>query len=404
MKNKNELLNKELLSKIKNADELEEIFSEMYQEALQKMLEGEMENHLGFSKGERTEKKKENYRNGTGKKTVRSKFGELEIDTPRDRNASFEPMIIEKRKSVHNKIEDVVIGLYSRGMSVRDIEDQIKELYGITISDTEVSRITNKLLEQIHAWQNRPLESQYPVIWMDAIHFKIRDNYKVISKAVYIIVGLTNDGYKEALSIWIGENETSTFWMQVLDDLKARGVEDIFVSVSDNLTGLTKAISTIFPKSLTQICIVHQVRNSLNRVARKDKKAFVALLKDVYKAPNEQQAKEALHKLNVKFGKKYAWIIKSWEREWENLTVYFNFPTDIRRLIYTTNIIENLNRNIRRYTKTKNMYPNDNAALKAVFLAVNKVNRHWEKKKVANWELIISQFLELFPNRMKMNF
>ena len=211
MKNKKELLNKELLSKIRNADELEEIFSEMYQEALQKMLEGEMENHLGFSKNERTEKKKENYRNGTGKKTVKSKFGELEIDTPRDRNASFEPMIVEKRKSVHNKIEDVVIGLYSRGMSVRDIEDQIKELYGITISDTEVSRITNKLLEQIHAWQNRPLESVYPVIWLDAIHFKIRDNYKVISKAVYIIVGLTNDGYKEPLSIWIEKKETYFF-------------------------------------------------------------------------------------------------------------------------------------------------------------------------------------------------
>ena len=401
---KKELLNKELLSKIKNADELEEIFSEMYQEALQKMLEGEMENHLGFSKNERTEKKKVNYRNGTGKKTVKSKFGELEINTPRDRNASFEPMIVEKRKSVHNKIEDVVIGLYGRGMSVRDIEDQIKELYGITISDTEVSRITNKLLEQIHAWQNRPLESQYPVIWLDAIHFKIRDNYKVISKAIYIIVGLTNEGYKEPLSIWIEKNETATFWMQVLDDLKARGVDDIFVSVSDNLSGLTKAINAIFPKSLTQICIVHQIRNSLNRVAQKDKKRFVPLLKDVYKAPNEQQAKKALNVLDVKFGKKYSWVIKSWEREWENLTVYFNFPTDIRKLIYTTNIIENLNRNIRKYTKTKNMYPNDNAALKAVYLAIDKANNYWSRHRVANWQLVISQFFELFPDRMKIKF
>ena len=398
---KKDKIDKKTVSQFKNAEELDDYFSKMYKEALQSMLEGELDNHLGHLKHERTDAKKSNYRNGSGKKKIKSKYGELEIDTPRDRNSSFKPQIIEKRKSVLGKIEDIVIGLYSRGMSVRDIEDQIEELYGITISDTEVSRITNKLLDQIKQWQNRPLEESYPIIWLDAIHIKIKDNYTIKNKAIYIIVGLNFEGYKEPLSIWIDKTESATFWLQVLDDLKSRGVKDVIFAVSDNLTGLTESIKAAFPNTITQICIVHQIRNSLRRIPSKDKAVFTELLKDVYKAPNEEQAAKSLQVLDENFGQKYPWVIRSWKNNWDNLIPYLNVPSDIRKLIYTTNIIENLNRVIRKYTKNRTMFPNDNSALKAVFLAVDKMQMSWKKGRINHWQLVIAQLELIFEDRIK---
>lgn len=399
MEHQNEQLSKEFLSKFKDSAELDDFFSKMYKDALQKMLEGELDNHLGFGKSERTEAQKDNYRNGHGKKKIKTTLGELEIMTPRDRNSSFDPVIVEKRQSVLGKIEDVVLGLYSKGMSVRDIEQQVKELYGISVSDTEVSRITNRLLEAIKEWQTRPLDAFYPVLWIDAIHINIKDNYQIKKKAVYIIIGLKKDGYKEPLGLWIESVESSTFWMKTLDDLKARGVNDILLVVSDNLTGLTKGIKVVFPACLTQLCIVHQIRNSLLRVAYKDKKDFAELLKDIYKAPDQETARKALEILDLHFGKKYPWVIKAWERDWDNLMIFLEFPMEMRKFIYTTNIIENVNRNIRKYTKNRTMFPNDDAAIKAVYLTLQKQWLNWKKLRFQNWQIVMAQVEEYFPGR-----
>jgi len=395
-----DVTSKEFLQQFKTAKDLESYMSQMYRNALQAMLEGEMDEHLGHSRYERTEKEKENYRNGSIPKTVKTELGNIEIKTPRDRNGTFEPIIVSKRQTVMDNIEEAVIALYSKGMTTRDVEEQVERIYGIRISDTEVSRITNRLLEVLTQWQNRPLESVYPVIWLDGIRFKIRDTHKMVVKTIYLAIGLNLDGHKEPLGLWLNETESASFWMTVLDELKARGVKDIIISVTDNLTGLADAIKAVFPQCQTQICMVHQIRNSFKYVAFKDRKEFAEEMKKIYTAPTKLMAELELEKFEDKWFKKYPSVIRSWWNNWDNLSVYFDFPSDIRKIIYTTNIIENLNRVTRKFTKNRLMFPNDNAVKKAVFIALQHITKKWDKQTVNNWLVIFNQLQIMFPERI----
>jgi transposase-like protein len=288
--------------------------------------------------------------------------------------------------------------MYSRGMTTRDIEDQVKEIYGVEVSEGTISNVTNRLIDNIKQWQIRPLESVYFVVWMDGISLKIRSNGKVINKTIFLVIGLNKEGMKEVLGMWINETESASFWLTVLTDLKTRGVEDILIACTDNLKGFTDAIKSSYPKTLTQLCVVHQIRNSCRYVVWKDKKEFVADLKTVYAASNQEAAANALDKFESKWGKKYGYAIQSWRTNWEDLTHYFHFPPEIRHIIYTTNVIESLNSGIRKYTRSKNIFPDDSSAMKAVYLAINNLEKKWTQT-IRNWGAILNQFIIIFENR-----
>lgn len=322
----------------KNGQELYAFLSQLQKRGVEAILEGEMDNHVGYEKhGESTG---ENSRNGYGRKKLRNQFGETEIQVPRDRKSSFEPVLVPKRKNIADGVETIIISLYAKGMSVSDIEGQIKDLYNFDISTWAISRITDRVAQEVTLWQNRPLEPVYCIVWMDGIVFKVRENSKVIDKTIYLAVGLRTDGKKEVLGIWLGKNESASFWLSTLTDLKARGVEDILVTATDNLKGFTEAIRSVFPLSTKQICIVHQIRNACRFVVWKDRKAFTADMKGIYTAPNRDAAQLALDQLEEKWGQKYGYAIKSWREHWQELTAFLDFPLEIRKIIYTTNIIE----------------------------------------------------------------
>lgn len=390
-------LPEESLSKIKTQTELEDFIQDLYKQAVENMLKAEMTEHLGYLKHNK-ETTGKNSRNGTSSKTLKTSIGDIPLDIPRDREASFEPVAIPKHQRMSSKLEQAIITMYSKGMSTRDIEDTVKDIYGISISESSISSITHAVVEDIKQWQNRPLESVYFTIWMDGIVFKIRHNGRVINKTIYIIIGLTNEGHKEVLGLWISETESAAYWVTVLTDLRTRGVNDILICCSDNLAGINQAIEAVFPKTISQLCIVHQLRNSCRYVVWKDKKEFAADLKTVYAASNEESAKDALIWFEKKWGHKYGYAIKSWQKNWPNLTPYFDFPVEIRRIIYTTNAIESLNSTIRKYTKTKNIFPDDQAALKSVYLAIVNVQRKWVHP-IRNWGMILNQFIIKFEDR-----
>jgi transposase-like protein len=309
-------------------------------------------------------------------------------------------MLVPKRKNIADGVESIIISLYAKGMSVSDIEEQIKDLYNFDISTSAISRITERVAQDVTIWQNRPLESVYCIVWMDGIVFKVRENSKVIDKTIYLAVGLRTDGKKEVLGLWLGRNESASFWLGVLTDLKARGVEDILVTATDNLKGFTEAIRSVFPLSTKQICIVHQIRNACRFVVWKDRKAFTGDMRGIYTAPNRDAAQLALDQLEGKWGQKYGYAIKSWRENWEELTAFLDFPLEIRKIIYTTNIIENLNGKIRKYTKNKLSYPTDEAVLKSVFLAVMEATKKWTMP-IRDWGMILNQFMIMFENRLK---
>jgi putative transposase len=386
---------KEHLGKIKTTKGISDVLGDLFKEAVQEMLQAEMDEHLGYEKNAPNSAEFKNSRNGKTRKTVKSKFGQTQIEVPRDRESSFEPQLIPKRKRVMEEIEDHVLSLYTHGMSTRDIETHIKDLYGIEMSEATVSHITDRVIDHIEQWKSRRLDKVYMVVWMDAIVFKVRQDGKVIDKAVQIAVGLNNQGYKEILGMWLCQNESASFWMGVLTNLKSRGVEDILISSTDNLKGFTDAIKAVFPETKTQICIVHQLRNSLKFVVWKDKKAVAQVLKQVYDAPDEQSAFNRLGAFEEQWGKKYPYIGQSWRNNWDNLTTFFEFPMEIRRIIYTTNIIENINRIIRKYTKTKTMLPNDTAVEKAVYLSLMQVSRKWTMAQ-RDWPIMLLQFMNIF--------
>ena len=371
---KEDAFSEEFLKQFKNGEELYAFLGQLQKRGVEAILEGEMDNHLGYEK--HGESNGENARNGHGKKKLRNQYGEVEIQVPRDRKSAFEPMLVPKRRNIADGVESIIISLYAKGMSVSDIEEQIKDLYNFDISTSAISRITERVAQDVTVWQNRPLESVYCIVWMDGIVFKVRENSKVIDKTIYLAVGLRTDGKKEVLGLWLGKNESASFWLSVLTDLKARGVEDILVTATDNLKGFTEAIRSVFPLSTKQICIVHQIRNACRFVVWKDRKAFTAEMKGFYTAPNRDAAQLALDQLEAKWGHKYGYAIKSWRENWEELTAFLDFPLEIRKIIYTTNIIENLNGKIRKYTKNKLSYPTDEAVLKSVFLAVLEATKN----------------------------
>jgi transposase-like protein len=391
----------EIFKGMKTGKELNKFLSSIYKQGVEALLNAEMDEHLGYEKNSVKPYDTENIRNGRSKKTLKSDSGDMEINIPRDRESSFEPIIVPKYKRMSETIEDVIIGMYSRGMTTRDIEEQIKEIYGVELSETSVSNITAKILDNIKQWQERPLDNVYYILWMDGISFKVRQSGKVINKTVYLVIGLGKSGMKEVLGMWIDTSESASFWLSVLTDLKARGVEDVLIASTDNLKGFTDAIKSVFPKTITQLCIVHQIRNSMRYVVWKDKKEFVVDLKAIYGAVNREAALNALTAFEEKWGSKYAYAIKSWKENWENLTSYFDYPLEIRKIIYTTNVIESLNNCIRKYTKSKSVFPDDQSVLKSVYLSIMNVQKKWNHT-VRNWGLILSQFLIIFEERCRI--
>ena len=396
---KEDLFDDDFLKQFKIGDELTSFLKEIQKRGIEKMLEGELDGHLDYEKHQKSTGS--NARNGHSKKRIKTSFGESEISVPRDREASFNPMIVPKRGNMVDGIENVIISLYAKGMSNSDIEEQIQEVYDFNVSTSTISRITEKVSGDIVAWQNRPLEPVYLIVWMDGIVFKVRENSKVINKTVYIAVGLRRDGKKEVLGLWLGKNESAAFWMSVLTDIRARGTEDILITATDNLNGFTDTIKNVFPESKTQICVVHQIRNACRYVVWKDKKAFTADMKEIYNAPNQEAAKMALEDFAEKWNDKYSYAIKSWRDNWEELTVFFEFPLEIRKIIYTTNLIENLNGKIRKYTKNKLSFPTDDAVMKSVYLALREVTKKWTMP-VRNWGIILNQFLTIYEKRVRL--
>jgi len=389
----------DILNQFSTGDELNDFLKALQKRGIEKMLEGEFNDHLGYDKHQKSPAA--NARNGTTKKTIHTSFGESQIQVPRDRDSSFNPMIVRKRQSMVDGIENVIVSLYAKGMSNSDIEQQIREVYNFDISTSTISRITDAVTNDIIIWQNRPLESVYLIVWMDGIVFKVREESKVINKTVYIAVGLRRDGKKEVLGLWLGKNESAAFWMSVLTDMKARGVEDILITATDNLNGFTQTIKNVFPESATQVCVVHQIRNSSRYVVWKDKKAFTADMKHIYNAPTEQAARAALDDFANKWEGKYSYAIKSWRDNWNELTVFFEFPVEIRKIIYTTNLIENLNGKIRKYTKNKLSFPTDDAVKKSVYLALREATKKWTMP-IRNWGIILNQFLTLYEKRVRI--
>ena len=394
---KEDLLKEDFLKQFKNVEEMELFLKDLYKRGVQSMLDGEMEAHLGYSKHEKNDT--DNARNGYRQRKLKSGYGELEVSVPRDRKGKYEPIILPKRSQISKAIENIVTSLYAKGMSNSDIEEYVNDIYGFDIPTSTISLVTNKISEDIISWQNRPLEPIYFVVWMDAIVFKVRENSRVVNKAIYIAIGLRQDGLKEVLGMWLGKNESSAFWMSVLTDIKARGVKDILITVTDNLNGFTDTIKTVFPKSSTQICIVHQIRNSTKYVAWKDKKEFTSDMKHIYNAPNEEAAKAAFNDFKVKWNGKYSYAIDAWQRNWTELMVFMEYPVEIRKIIYTTNIIENLNGKIRKYTKNKLSFPTDDAVKKSVYLALNEITKKWTMP-IRNWGMIFNQFITIFENRI----
>ena len=387
------------LKQLKTGEELQAFLRDIHKRGLEKILEGELDAHLGYDKHEKTPSI--NARNGTQKKVIKTEFGETQIEVPRDREASFDPVLVPKRSRYSTGVENLIISLYSKGMSVSDIEQEIKEIYQFELSPSAISRVTERIVEDSIAWQNRPLDAVYLVVWMDGIVFKVRENSKVVNKTVYLAIGLNREGRKEVLGMWLGKNESSSFWMGVLTDLKARGVEDILITATDNLNGFTQTIRAVFPESQTQICVVHQIRNACRYVVWKDKKEFSRDMKQIYDAPTKQAAEAALKDFSLKWGKKYPYAIRSWEENWDELTVFFDFPLEIRKIIYTTNLIENLNGKIRKYTKNKLSFPTDDALMKSVYLAINEATKKWGMP-IHNWGIILNQFLAIFEKRVRI--
>ena len=385
---------------ISDAKGLQNAMERLYGAAIQQILEAELEHELGYSKYNWKDKNTDNSRNGHSKKTVRTDYGEIELAIPRDTKGEFEPQIVKTHeRSVSGKVEEAMLSLYAKGMSDRDIGAQIQKLYGFDISAELVSGITDRVMPLVKEWQNRPLDEVYPIVYLDGIYFKVRQDGQVVKKAIYIVYGITIEGKKDVLGIWIGEAESSKFWMKVLVDLKNRGVKDIFIACVDGLNGFGEAIAAVFPKTEVQRCIVHQVRASVKYVSYKDLKEFCADMKLIYKAPNEEAGLAALDAFEAKWGKKYAYAIKSWRDNWGELSTFFRYPEEIRRLIYTTNPIESLNRQIRKVTKTKGSFPTDDSVLKIIYLVVMECSEKWTMP-IQNWGVILGQFRVYFEGRV----
>ena len=389
--------------KFTSTTEIMEAMKAMFGDVLQQVMEAELDTKLGYEKSERTSNDDEsrlskNYRNGHSKKTVKTQLGEVTINVPRDRNGEYEPSIIGKYNRNADGMEEKILSLYSCGMSQRDISEQIKNLYDVEISPELVSKISEKIMPEVTAWQNRPLNSIYPFVFMGAIHYKVKENHQYVTKAAYVVLGINMDGCKDILGIWIGEHESAKFWLNVLNDLKNRGVQSVYVFCVDGLTGFREAISSVYPKAQIQRCIIHQIRSSTKFVSYKDIKKLMSDLKTVYQAINEEEALNNLMKFKETWGKTYPSCVKSWEENWDILSTFFAYPAEVRRIIYTTNIIEGLNRQFRSITKTKPSFTNDDSLRKMLYLASKKIVEHWTAR-CRNWDQVLNQLDIMFSEQ-----
>ena len=393
---------------ISSMDDIQNLFKETIAEFMENGLDAELDDELGYSKYDYKNKDTDNSRNGHSSKTLRTSFGDVEVSVPRDRKGEFEPQLLKKNQtSISQDIEEKILSMYAKGMTTSDIEAHIHDIYGVEVSDTTVSRITDKILPVAKEWQQRPLESVYAVVFLDAIHFHVRSEGQIVKKAVYIAIGIDLDGRKDVLGMWVGENESAKYWANVLNSLRNRGVEDIFIACTDNLTGFANAIEAVFPKTEIQNCIIHQLRNSTKYVSYKDIKALVADLKAVYGAVDESAAIDALDSFAEKWDGKYPKIAQSWRDNWPNLSTYFKYPEEVRRLIYTTNAIEGFNRQLRKVTKAKlrkvtkakSVFPTDDSLFKMLYLAMMDITKKWTGRR-QDWSRIHAQLTVYFDDRM----
>ena len=387
-------------SGVSSMEDIQNLFKETIAEFMENGLDAELEDELGYSKYDYKNKDTDNSRNGHSSKTLRTSFGEVEVAVPRDRKGEFDPVLLKKNQtSISEDIEEKILSMYAKGMTTADIEAHIRDIYGIEVSDTTVSRITDKILPIAKEWQQRPLEAIYAVVFMDAIHYHVRSEGHVVKKAVYIAIGINLDGRKDVLGMWVGENESAKYWATVLNSLKNRGVEDIFIACTDNLTGFANAIEAVFPKTEVQNCIILQLRNSSKYVSYKDLKALMADLKEVYAAVDEDSALTALDAFSEHWDNKYPKISQSWRDNWANLSTYFKFPQEVRRLIYTTNTIEGFNRQLRKVTKSKSVFPTDDSLFKMLYLAMMDITKKWTGRR-QDWSLIYAQLTIFFADRI----
>ena len=393
----------EEMKKCKTIDDVigkDGLVQRLIKDVLENILEVEMGEHLGRDKYDRQTDIDQDDRNGYSKKTLRSSFGDVDLDVPRDRKAEFEPQIIKKYETVCNELDKKIISLYAKGMSTRDIQAEVEDLYGITLSPSMISKITDKVIATATEWQNRMLDEIYPIVYLDAMYFKVRSNGKIVNKAVYICLGYTLEGYKDILGIWVDEAEGAKFWLSICNDLKNRGVKKILIACMDGLKGLPQAIKTVFPTVDIQTCIVHQIRNSIKYIASKDKKAFMKDLKEVYKATTEELALAQLDNLKEKWGSNYGMVIDSWYNNWNNLDTFFKFSPQIRKLIYTTNVLEGFNRQVRKFTKVRTIFPTDESLNKCVYLATMEIMEKWTQP-IHNWGTTLAELSLYFEEQLR---
>jgi len=387
-------------SNISSMADIQELFKETIAEFMENGLDAELDEELGYSRYDYKNKDTDNSRNGHSSKTLKTSFGEVDIDVPRDRKGEFDPVILKKNQtSISQDVEEKILSMYAKGMTTSDIETHIRDIYGLQISDTTISRITDKILPIAKEWQQRPLEPIYAVVFLDAIHYHVRSEGQIVKKAVYIAIGINLDGKKDVLGMWVGENESAKYWASVLNGLRNRGVEDIFIACTDNLTGFDAAIEAVFPQTEIQNCIIHQLRNSSKYVSYKDIKALMADLKAVYAAVDEASALDALDIFAETWDKKYPKISKSWRENWVNLSTYFKYPVEVRGLIYTTNTIEGFNRQLRKVTKSKAVFPTDDSLFKMLYLAMIDITKKWTGRR-QDWGTIHAQLSIYFNDRM----
>lgn len=392
----------ELLSaaNVKSMDDIQNLFKETIAEFMEGSLESELDEELGYEPYDIKNKTTDNSRNGHSKKTLRTSMGKVEIDVPRDRNGDFEPKLLPKNQtSISQDMENKIISMYAKGMSTSDIETHIRDIYGLDVSDSTVSRITDKILPEAKEWQQRPLESVYAVVFLDAIHYHVRSEGQIIKKAVYIAIGIDLSGKKDVLGMWVGENESGKFWANVLNNMRNRGVEDILIACTDNLSGFSQAIEAVFPQTDIQNCIIHQLRNSSKYVSYKDLKALMTDLKRVYTAVDEESAMNALDEFAEIWDSKYPKISKSWRDNWANLSTYFKFPQELRKLIYTTNAIEGFNRQLKKVTKAKSVFPTDDSLFKMLYLAMKDITKKWTGRR-QDWSRIYAHLSIFYGDRI----
>lgn len=384
---------------LKTAQDVQNALKEMFGKTLETMLESELENELGYSKYDYKSKQTDNSRNGHTKKKIITDSSEMDIQIPRDRKGEFDPIVVKKNQRDVSSIEDQVISMYAKGMTVRDIQNHLQNIYGIEASPTLISDITNKIYPLIKEWQNRPLQTVYATAFIDAVHYKVRQNSQIVKKAAYMAIGIDLDGKKDVLGIWVGENESAKSWLNVLNELKTRGVQDILIICVDNLSGISDSIAASFPKTDIQKCIVHQIRNSTKYVSYKDLKSFTADLKPIYQASSEDNARYQLDNFASKWEVKYPLAVKAWQKNWDELVTFFKYPPEIRRIIYTTNVIESYNRQLRKVTKAKSVFPDDDSLMKMLYLVTMDVTEKWTMR-IPNWGMILAQLSLQFEERV----